>query len=133
VLADSASNLYFIITGNDDDGYHSKELISVAAIEKLLKAIKPNVGMSSSLFRTVFIGQSNNNPAFLAALLRSEKLLKPMEDAVKKHCLGIDITQWKTDMLTLLFEAPVFLPEVTQKNLPEPLFESPSSDSVQSH
>ncbi len=128
VLADHSSNLYFNITGNDDDGYYSKELLSVDAIEKLLKDIKPNVGISSSLFRKVFIGQSNNNPAFLAAILRSEKLLKTMEDAVKKHCLGIDITQWKSDMLKLMSKADVFLPEVTQKTLPEPMTESPSTD-----
>ena len=128
VLADQSSNLYFNITGNDDDGYYSKELLSVDAIEKLLKGIKPNVGISSSVFRKAFIGQSNNNPAFLAAILRSEKLLKPMEDAVKKHCLGIDIEKWKLDMLKLMSKADVFLPEVTQKTLPEPMTESPSTD-----
>ena len=126
VLADPASNLYFNITGNDDDGYYSKELISVDSIEKLLKDIKPNVGMSSSMFRKVFIGQSNNNPAFLAAILRSEKLLKPMEDAVKKHCLGIDLGKWKSDMLKLSGKAEKFLLEVPQKSLPKSV--DPSND-----
>ena len=59
VLSDQDNRLYFNITGNDDDGYYSKEIIPFDSVEELVKTIKPNVAISSSLFRPAFIGRSN--------------------------------------------------------------------------
>ena len=114
VLSDQDQKLYFNITANDDGGYYSKELISFDSVEELVKNIKPTVAISSSLFRPAFIGRSNNNAAFLAALLREEKLLSPMADAVKKHTVETGWDRWRADMLKNVTKAKPFEPEVVK-------------------
>ena len=114
VLSDKDNRLYFNITGNDDGGYYSKEIIPFDSVENLVKTIKPNVAISSSLFIPAFIGRSNNNAAFLAALLRAEKLLSPMADAVKKHTVETGWDRWRTDMLKNAPKAKPFEPEVVK-------------------
>ena len=114
VLSDQDNRLYFNITGNDDDGYYSKEIIPFDSVEELVKNIKPNVAISSSLFRPAFVGRSNNNAAFLAAILRAEKLLSPMADAVKKHTVEVGWDRWRTEMLKNVPKAKPFLPEVVK-------------------
>ena len=114
VLSDQDNRLYFNITGNDDDGYYSKEIIPFNVIEELVKNIKPNVAISSSLFIPAFIGRSNNNVAFLAAILREEKLLSPMADAVKKHTVEAGWDRWQAEMLKNVVKAKPFEPEVVK-------------------
>ena len=114
VLSDQDQKLYFNITANDDGGYYSKEIIPFDSVEELVKNIKPNVAISSSLFIPAFIGRSNNNAAFLAALLRAEKLLSPMADAVKKHTVEAGWDRWQTDMLKNVTKAKPFEPEVVK-------------------
>ena len=114
ILSDQDNRLYFNITGNDDDGYYSKEIIPFDSVEQIVKNIKPNVAISSSLFRPVFMGQSNNNAAFLAAILRAEKLLAPMADAVKKHTVEAGWDRWQTEMLKNVTKAKPFEPEVVK-------------------
>jgi hypothetical protein len=114
ILSDQDNRLYFNITGNDDDGYYSKEIIPFDSVEQIVKNIKPNVAISSSLFRPAFMGQSNNNAAFLAAILREEKLLAPMADAVKKHTVEAGWDRWQTEMLKNVTKAKPFEPEVVK-------------------
>ena len=114
VLSDQDNRLYFNITGNDDDGYYSKEIIPFDSIEQIVKTIKPNVAISSSLFIPAFVGRSNNNAAFLAAILRAEKLLAPMADAVKKHTVETGWERWRADMLKNVTKAKPFEPEVVK-------------------
>jgi hypothetical protein len=114
VLSDQDNRLYFNITGNDDGGYYSKEIIPFDSVENLVKNIKPNIAISSSLFRSAFIGRSNNNVAFLAAILRAEKLLSPMTDAVKKHTVEAGWDRWRTEMLKNVAKAKPFEPEVVK-------------------
>jgi uncharacterized UPF0160 family protein len=114
VLSDQNQKLYFNITANDDGGYYSKEIIPFDSVENLVKNIKPNVAISSSLFRSAFIGRSNNNAAFLAAILRAEKLLSPMADAVKKHTVEAGWDRWQTEMLKNVGKAKPFEPELVK-------------------
>ena len=114
VLSDQDNRLYFNITGHDDDGYYSKEIIPFDSVEQIVKTIKPNVAISSSLLIPAFIGRSNNNAAFLAAILRAEKLLAPMADAVKKHTVEAGWDRWRTEMLKNVPKAKPFLPEVVK-------------------
>ena len=119
VLSDQDQNLYFNITANDDLGYYSKEVIPFEMIEQVVKDIKPAVGISSAVFKKAFIGRSNNNAAFLAAILRNEKLLSPMIDAVRKHTVEACWDGWKSDMLKLTAKAKAFEPELAKmKKLP---------------
>ena len=115
VLTDqSHQQLYLIITGNDDDGYYSKEIVPFEKVEQCLQDIKPNAHISSKLFKTAFIGQSNNNAAFMAAILRNEKLIAPMNDAVRKHTLQPGWDNWKTGMLNDAAKAKPYEPELAK-------------------
>ena len=114
ILSDQDNRLYFNITGNDDDGYYSKEIIPFDVVEELVKNIKPNVAISSSLFIQAFIGRSNNNAAFLAAILREEKLLAPMADAVKKHTVEAGWDRWQAEMFKNVGKAKPFEPEIVK-------------------
>jgi hypothetical protein len=88
-------------------------------IEHIVKDIEPNTPVSSSAFKKAFIGRSNNNAAFLSAILRNEKLLSPMTDAVRKHTVEAGWEGWKSDMLKLAAKAKPFEPELVKvKKLP---------------
>lgn len=118
ILTDqNRQQLYLIITDNDDDGYYSKEIIPFEKIERCLQDIKPNVPLSSKLFKPAFIGQSNNNSAFLAAILREEKLLAPVTDAVRKHSIQPGWDQWKTGLLKDAAQAKPYEPEQGKSKL----------------
>jgi hypothetical protein len=103
--------LYIIITGNDDIGYYSKEVVPFEKVEKCIEGISPNIPISSKLFKGAFIGQSNNNAAFMAAILRNEKLIAAVVDAVKKHSIQPNWEGWKTGMLKDASKAKPFEPE----------------------
>ncbi len=101
ILTDqSLKQLYLFITSNDDGGYYSKEVVPFEKIEQCLKDSKPNIPLSSKLFKSAFIGRSSNNAAFLAAILRNEKLITPVVDAVRKHSIQPGWEGWKTEMLS---------------------------------
>jgi hypothetical protein len=115
ILTDQThQQLYIIITGNDDDGYYSKEIVPFEKVEQCLQDIKPNVPIPSKFFKKAFIGQSNNNAAFMAAILRNEKLIAPMNDAVRKHTLQSGWDNWKTGMLKDANKAKPFEPELAK-------------------
>ena len=104
--------LYFIITGNEEEGYYSKEVVPLEKVEQCLEGIKANAPIASKLFKKAFLGQSNNNAAFLAAILRTEKLIAPVTDAVRKHALQSGWSAWKADMLKNANKAKPFEPEL---------------------
>ena len=130
ILTDQThQQLYIIITGNDDDGYYSKEIVPFEKIEQSLEGIKPDVPIPSKLFKKAFIGQSNNNHAFMAAILRNEKLIAPMNDAVRKHSIQPGWDRWKTEMLKNANKAKPYEPELAKpKKESKPTTESDNSE-----
>ena len=117
ILTDQAlKQLYITITGNDDIGYYSKEVVPFEKVEKCLEDISPNTPISSKLFKSAYIGQSNNNAAFMAAILRNEKLIAPVVDAVKKHSVQQNWEGWKTGLLKDASKAKPFEPESSAVN-----------------
>jgi hypothetical protein len=115
ILTDpSHQQLYLFITGNDEDGYYSKEVVPFEKVEQCLQGIKPNSPLSSQLFKQAFIGQSSNNAAFLAAILRNEKLIQPVVDAVRKHSLQPGWDSWKAALLKNAAKAKAFEPELAK-------------------
>jgi len=130
ILTDQTlKQLYLIITGNDDDGYYSKEIVPFEKVENCLEGIKPDIPITSSLFKKAFIGRSNNNHAFMAAILRNEKLIAPMNDAVRKHSIQPGWDRWKAEMLKNANKAKPYEPEVAKpKKESRPKTESDDSE-----
>jgi len=115
ILTDQThQQLYIFITGNDDDGYYSKEIVPFDKVEECLQDIKSNIPIASKLFKNAFIGKSNNNAAFMAAILREEKLIAPMNDAVRKHTLQPGWDNWKAGILKDAAKAKPYEPELAK-------------------
>lgn len=73
----SNSEINFQIIDNTGGGFFSKEWISLSTIQAALSSSpKP---ITSIALSKLFQGKSVNTPAFLLAVLNSERLLKPLE------------------------------------------------------
>ncbi|MGZ4954257.1 MAG: hypothetical protein ACXV8Q_04015 [Methylobacter sp.] len=112
--------LYITITGNDGGGYFGKDIIPIARIEQCLHAQKSP--LSSAPLKTVFISQSANNAGFLAAILRAEGLLLPVDGAVHQHQLAPPSvwSTWKAAALATVTQATPFQPEPTRSTTRKP-------------
>ncbi len=90
--------LYITISGNSGGGYYSNEIVSLTAVEACLPADSTQPIAAKSL-AAAFVGKSANNPSFMAAILRSEGLLGPVESKPNQHQLAGDWSVWKSAML----------------------------------
>jgi len=79
------------ITANDKDGLFSSEAVLVSKIAECLSKQSKDSSFSSGIFHSTFNKQSNNNAGFLAAILRSENVLKQKEGKLYLHKLAIDV------------------------------------------
>jgi len=120
VLTDSKhQHLYFILTGNDDGGHFSQEVVPFERVEQCLEGIEPNCPIFSKLFAKAFVSRSTNNAGFLAAILRAEQLIIPQVDAVRKHVVAPGWDTWQKTMLAEQGE-PYALPNVPVEVPTEP-------------
>ena len=92
--------LYITINGNSGGGYYSTEIVSLAAVEACLPDDNAQPIAAKSL-AAAFVGKSANNPSFMAAILRSEGLLGPVENKPNQHQIAGDWSAWKSTMLAL--------------------------------
>lgn len=100
VLTDSNhQSLFFILTGNDDGGHFSPEMIPFERVEQCLLGLEPNTAIFSKVFANAFVSRSANNAGFLAAILRAEHLISPKVDAVRKHSVLPGWEGWKESLL----------------------------------
>lgn len=101
ILTDTdRQQIYITISGNSGGGYYSNEIVSLAAVEACLPADSTQPIAAKSL-AAAFVGKSANNPSFMAAILRSEGLLGPVENKPNQHQLAGDWSAWQSAMLAL--------------------------------
>ncbi len=120
VLADEAhQHLYLQITGNDGGGYWSREIVSVADIERCLPE-KADEHFPAKRLASAFSGRSSNNGGFLAAVLHHEGLLARADgkDQRAAHVRAGDWSTWTAAMLAMAGEPYV---PAGQKSEPESL------------
>jgi hypothetical protein len=89
-LGESNKELSLRITANDKDGLFSREILPLKQVTSCLSKQPKGAMFSSSIFSSVFTKKSSNNAGFLAAILRAEKVLQPVEDKLYQHKLVID-------------------------------------------
>ena len=89
-IGESNKELSLRITANDKDGLFSREILPVKQVAGCLSKQPKGAVFSSSIFASVFTKRSSNNAGFLAAILRAEKVLQPVEDKLYQHKLVID-------------------------------------------
>lgn len=112
ILTDAhRSQIFLTLVANDGSGCFSREIVPFARIESAVQGIAAGKPIASKQFQPCFVSKSQNNAGFLAAVLRNEKLLQAVPDAVHQHALAGDWPAWKTAMLTLADGAETYRPE----------------------
>lgn len=85
------------ITANDTGGLFSKHWLSLDDILALLDILK-DAPFKSVALKALFVRGSANNHGFLAAILRSEKLLVAAEPNSPFHRVGLSLSDWSTQL-----------------------------------
>jgi hypothetical protein len=85
------------ITANDTGGLFSKHWLSLDDILALLDILK-DAPFKSVALKALFVRGSANNHGFLAAILRSEKLLVAAEPNSPFHRAGLSLSDWSTQL-----------------------------------
>ena len=79
--------IFIRLYDNSGGGFFSDEWISFVAIQQALNKWPKGVPITSHCFHPLFKGKSVNTPAFLAAVLRHEKLLRAIEGRQRTHAV----------------------------------------------
>ena len=77
------------LLSNTGNGLFSSEPIPLSSIQQCLSKQGAAPEFTSRIFHQLFTQQSNNNAGFIAAVLRQEKILMPVEGKLFKHQLAI--------------------------------------------
>jgi len=86
------------VTENSNGGYFSKEWVPITGIQECLKKyIGSDETFTSTIFKPLFRNSSANNAGFLAATLRHERLLNPVEKKPFQHTACPDWESWLND------------------------------------
>lgn len=102
ILADAdRKSLYLSITGNNGNGYFSREIVQFSKVEACINKCEQEKPFPSKAFKNgVFTGRNSNDPSFLCAILRAEKLLAAAPDVETQHVISGDWSAWKTSLLS---------------------------------
>jgi hypothetical protein len=102
ILSDAdRKSLCLSITGNDSGGYFSREIVPFSKVEACVAKHEQEKSFPSRVFKVgVFTGRSSNDPGFLCAIMRAEKLLAAAPDVESQHVVAGDWTAWKKSLLS---------------------------------
>jgi hypothetical protein len=125
ILADTARQQLFLrLVANEGGGFFSPDIVLFESVEACLPDDRTQP-LPAKIFAAAFTGKSANNPGFMAAILRTEGLLGPVEGKPNLHLLTGDWSDWKAGMLALNGEPYVpetkmaITPEMTRQEHPE--------------
>lgn len=91
--------LYIAITGNEGGGYFSQEAVPLDKIENCLQELQATGKPFPAIrLKSVFVGKSANNPSFMAAALRDEKILSPSPESPKLFFPADGLEKWRALM-----------------------------------
>jgi len=98
---DKSKSLYFRVITNTTGGFFSNEWISLDKILSNMKDSPFDKPFKAITFKPLYESKGSNNHGFLAAALRAEKLLLPVEKQPMSHITG-DIKSFDTAMQKLI-------------------------------
>ncbi len=112
----NAESSFFIrITNNDGGGFFSTEWIALDSIVDILKKHPKDTRLTSFVFTDLYKGKSANNPSFLAACLRNEKLLQPGRGRYKRCHEMVDPDAFMAKMKALITAKPDKKPTISKR------------------
>jgi hypothetical protein len=85
IACDQQKTLHLQITANTGGGFFSQEWVPLTRIQQILKECAATKAITSICLWPLFRGQSVNTPAFLLAVLRAEKLVRPLPGRQRVH------------------------------------------------
>jgi hypothetical protein len=85
---DNSKSFHFRITANSGGGFFSNEWVALNDILDIIETISPDKPFKAIIFKSLYQSKGSNNHGFLAAALRSESLLLPVEKQLMSHTLG---------------------------------------------
>lgn len=118
IACDPQKELHMQLTANTGGGFFSQEWVSLKRIQHVLKECAEKKAITSICLWPLFRGQSVNTPAFLLAVLRAEKLVRPLPGRQRVHEL-CDPADFQTRMDKLL-ASDINLPHEPAKTPPKP-------------
>lgn len=95
-----AKSLLFRVTANTGGGYFSKEWIALDDIVSTIDEQNSDT-FKAIIFIPLYASKGANNHGFLAASLRAESVLEPVEDQPLSHTLG-NVKAFKAAMAKLV-------------------------------
>jgi hypothetical protein len=96
----NSKSFHVRITANSG-GFFSNEWISLSDILDTIEATNSSKPFKAIIFKSLYQPKGSNNHGFLAAALRAEKLLLPVEKQLMSHTLG-DAKGFKAAMQQLI-------------------------------
>ena len=98
---DSDKSFHFRITANSGGGFFSNEWIALNDVLDTIETTSSDKPFKALIFKSLYQSKGSNNHGFLAAALRAETLLLPVEKQLMSHTLG-DVKSFKTAMQQLI-------------------------------
>jgi len=85
---DKSKSFHFRITANSGGGFFSNEWIALSDILDTIDNTPSDQPFKAIIFKSLYQSKGSNNHGFLAAALRAESLLLPVEKQLMSHTLG---------------------------------------------
>jgi hypothetical protein len=98
---ETAKTFHFRITANSGGGFFSNEWIALNDTLDTIETTSSGKPFKALIFKSLYQSKGSNNHGFLAAALRAEKLLLPVEKQLMSHTLG-DVKSFKAAMQQLI-------------------------------
>lgn len=98
---DKSKSFHLRITANSGGGFFSNEWIALNDILGIIESTRSDKPFKALTFKTLYQSKGSNNHDFLAAALRAESLLLPVEKQLMSHMLG-DGKSFKAAMQQLI-------------------------------
>ena len=118
ILCDAErQQLYLTLVANEGGGYYSREVFSVAGVEACLPT-DPAQAFAAKCLAPAMRGKSSNHPGFLAAILRAEGLLLPVDGQAHLHQQTETWEAWKASLLTQ--DGEPYVPPTRETQAAEP-------------
>jgi hypothetical protein len=98
---DSTKSFHFRVTTNSGGGFFSNEWVALNDILDTIENTNSDKPFKAIIFKSLYQSTGSNNHGFLAAALRAESLLLPVEKQLMSHTLG-DVKAFKAAMQKLI-------------------------------
>jgi len=98
---ETAKSFHFRITANSGGGFFSNEWIALNDVLDAIETTSSDKPFKALIFKSLYQSKGSNNHGFLAATLRAESLLLPVEKQLMSHTRG-DVKSFKVAMQQLI-------------------------------